>query len=293
MVIRAFTLLPCLDSPAMGDRCRGKLDISGQRAEELGRSAMSAADHGSYLDAQGRRVDWGEAVRRAVEGGVSIGPGALLPKGRLADGRQTTVQVSNEGTLAASRRLVEAGRRSLALNFANGVAAGGGFLKGALAQEECLCRSSALYRTLAGDRMYAFHRSRPLPDSTAWAILSPQVPVFRDEDGTTLDAPWELDLITCAAPYAPTVGREESARLLKMRIHRVLEIARAWGHETLVLGAWGCGAFGNDPTRTAGDFRSALEGEFRNVFSEVVFAIADWSPERRFLGPFREVFGEA
>ena len=55
-------------------------------------------------------------------------------------------------------------------------------------------------------------------------------------------------------------------------------------------GAWGCGAFENDPNRTATDFRLALEGEFSESFSDVVFAIADWSSERRFLGPFRDVF---
>ena len=57
-----------------------------------------------------------------------------------------------------------------------------------------------------------------------------------------------------------------------------------------MLGAWGCGAFGNDAERTAGDFRRALEGEFDGAFSDVVFAVTDWSPERRFLGPFRDTF---
>ena len=73
-------------------------------------------------------------------------------------------------------------------------------------------------------------------------------------------------------------------------IRRILSIAKAFGYSTLVLGAWGCGAFGNDPCRTALDFRKALENEFRGAFSDVVFAITDWSPERRFLGPFRDVF---
>ena len=50
------------------------------------------------------------------------------------------------------------------------------------------------------------------------------------------------------------------------------------------------GAFANDPRRTAEDFRQALEGDFLGAFSEVVFAITDWSPERWFLGPFRDVF---
>ncbi|MGC4015679.1 MAG: TIGR02452 family protein [Luteolibacter sp.] len=288
----SFTLLPCLDSQAMADHSRSALDISPQRAAELGRSAMSATDNGSFLTAEGLRVDWAGLVRRAVEGVVSIAPGAPLPStGRIND-RETTVQISNEGTLASALRLRNAGKRPLALNFANGVSPGGGFLQGALAQEECLCRSSALYRTLAGDRMYSFHRERPLPDSSPWAILSPRVPVFRQEDGTTLDAPWLLDFISCAAPYAPKLDGNEAAELLRIRIHRVLAIAQAWGYETLVLGAWGCGAFGNDPARAAADFRSALGNEFRNVFSDVVFAIADWSQNRRYLGPFRDAFSK-
>ncbi|MGE3843072.1 MAG: TIGR02452 family protein, partial [Vicinamibacterales bacterium] len=53
--------------------------------------------------------------------------------------------------------------------------------------------------------------------------------------------------------------------------------------------AWGCGAFGNDPERTAADFRDALASEYAGAFDEVVFAITDWSTERRFLGPFRDV----
>ncbi len=58
----------------------------------------------------------------------------------------------------------------------------------------------------------------------------------------------------------------------------------------LVLGAWGCGAFANDPHRTATDFRQALENDFSGAFTEIVFAITDWSRERKFLGPFRDVF---
>jgi hypothetical protein len=87
-----------------------------------------------------------------------------------------------------------------------------------------------------------------------------------------------------------TLGAERSAEFLRVRIHRVLALARAFGYRTLVLGAWGCGAFGNDPRRTAEDFRAALEGPFAQTFDEVVFAVTDWSPERRFLGPFRDAF---
>jgi uncharacterized protein (TIGR02452 family) len=70
----------------------------------------------------------------------------------------------------------------------------------------------------------------------------------------------------------------------------VLEIAGAYGHRALVLGAWGCRAFGNDSARLARDFRELLETEFLGAFCEVLFAIADWSPERKLLGPFRDAF---
>ena len=180
--------------------------------------------------------------------------------------------------------------RPLALNFAYGIHPGGGFLHGARAQEEVLCRSSALYQTLVGDPMYEEHRKRQLPDSTDWAIYSPDVPVFRMDDGTELQHPWLLSFITCAAPYAPATGQRQSGDLLQKRIHRVLAIARSYAYSTLVLGAWGCGAFANDPHRTAIDFRQALENDYSGAFSDIIFAITDWSPERKFLGPFRDVF---
>lgn len=286
-------LLPCRDSEDIGARAWVQARMSREHAAELGRSAVGAAETGCYVAPSGRHVDWQEAVGIARGARCSIAPDDPLPPCRPASFAHTEVQVRNESTLAAARRLVECGMRPLALNFANGVKPGGDFLAGARAQEEALCRSSALYETLVGDEMYVVHRQRPLPDSTSWAILSPCVPVFRADDGTNLEQFWLLDFITCAAPYAPTVGQPRSADLLRDRIHRVLEIARAHGYITLVLGAWGCGAFGNDPQRTAADFRQALEGEFRGAFRQVVFAIRDWSPERKILGPFRAALSSA
>ncbi|MCU0714101.1 MAG: TIGR02452 family protein, partial [Pirellula sp.] len=60
----------------------------------------------------------------------------------------------------------------------------------------------------------------------------------------------------------------------------------------LVLGAWGCEKFGNDPLRTAEDFKSVIVNDFNRQFADIVFAIADWSPQRRLLNPFRDVFGQ-
>ena len=132
-----------------------------------------------------------------------------------------------------------------------------------------------------------------MADSSDWVIYSPDVPVIRHDDGTPLERHWYLSVLTCAAPYAPVVGLQLAGDLLQKRIMRVLSVAESLGYEHLVLGAWGCGAFGNSTERTARDFRNALKNQFAGAFSEIVFAITDWSPERRFLGPFRDIFKDS
>ncbi|MDQ7005698.1 MAG: TIGR02452 family protein [Acidobacteriota bacterium] len=283
-------VLPCLDSDGMAAARRRELDLSRDVAVELGRSAVEITGKGYYVCEGGRRVDVSRSVAAACAAKVSIPPEAALPAGDAPPFPETRVQVTNETTLGAARRLAAGGRKVVALNFANGTEPGGGFLRGATAQEEALCRSSALYATLVDDPMYRVHgRDAPF-EASDWVIYSPDVPVFRVDDGTALGKPWLLSFITCAAPYEPEIGQPESGDLLQRRIGRVLAVARAYGHATLVLGAWGCGAFGNDPQRTARDFRTALETEFDGAFSDVVFAVADWSRVRRILGPFRDVF---
>ncbi|QDV42205.1 hypothetical protein Enr13x_20500 [Stieleria neptunia] len=266
------------------------LDIAPEAAARLGWSAVEAARIGFYVNQAGEQIDWRGAVETARIAKTSITPDDPLPTPDEVTFGVTEVQVTNETTLMAARRFVESGLEPLVLNFANGVQPGGGFLYGARAQEEVLCRSSALFETLVDDPMYEHHWDRERPDSTDWAIHSPGVPVFRDDDGTELSDFWLVDFLTCAAPYAPDVGQPRSAELLQKRIIRVLAIARAFRYRSLVLGAWGCGAFGNDTRRTAGNFREALENEFCGAFSDVVFAITDWSPERKTLGPFLDVF---
>ncbi len=290
VVFSMLKILPIVDSDEMADRRRCELDIPRSTAAALGRSAVEAGVRGYYVVRDNTNIDWSCEVRAACKAKVSIPPDAPLPIPRTIHFTETRVQVANETTLAASRRLFDDGFRPLALNFANGISPGGGFLNGARAQEEVLCRSSALFQTLVDDEMYEQHRQRPRPDSTAWAIYSPDVPIFRSDNGKELDRPWPLSILTCAAPYAPTIGQPEAGKLLRDRIHRILDIARCYGYSALVLGAWGCGAFGNDPRQTARDFRYALENRFSRAFSRIVFAITDWSPERRFLGPFCEVF---
>lgn len=282
--------LPCIDSSDIAEARRSELDIGRSAAAALGRSAVEASRNGYYMNTDGEKVDLRslvqDAVRRQTEHRAR----------RSVTGAEAAARIRNASSsrqpnyIAGVATAIEAGLQPLALNFANGIHPGGGFLNGARAQEEVLCRSSALYLTLVGDPMYKFHVGRPQPDSTDWAIYSPDVPVFRTDDGTVVEQPWPLSFVTSGAPYAPAIGQPASGDLLQKRIVRVLGIAAAYGHRALILGAWGCGAFKNDPRRTAKDFRQALKDDFAGLFSQVVFAVTDWSPERRFLGPFRDTF---
>jgi uncharacterized protein (TIGR02452 family) len=281
-----------LDSAELASTRRRELDIRRDVAAELGQSAVEITRKGAYFKSGTEKVDLSEMIARAVSAKRSLLPDAALHNSQPRWFDETRIQVCNETTFGASLRLTESGHRPLALNFANGIHPGGGFLHGAKAQEEVLCRSSVLYRTLVGDPMYDEHRRRPRADSTDWAIYSPDVPVFRNDNGTPLDQPWLLSFITCAAPYVPEIGQPEAGDLLQKRIHRVLAIAQAFGYSTLVLGAWGCGAFGNDPTTVAGAFGQLLGpgGAFAGAFAHIVFAILDTDPGGARLAAFRRVF---
>lgn len=281
-----------IDSSQLARARRKDLDIDPDTARRLGREAVGCIERGWYLDASGRPVSWSEAVEQARQLKITIAPDSPLPRPPTLKPFVTCVEIANETSLGAARRLVDGGLCPLVLNMANGLHPGGGFLHGSRAQEESLCRSSALYATLLDDPMYEAHARRPDPDSTDWAILSPDVPIFRTDVGTPLDQPWFASFVTSAAPYAPRIGQPAAGDLLDARIRRLLEIARAYRYTALVLGAWGCGAFHNDPDRTARDFRQHLDNEYAGVFQRIVFAITDWSADRQFLGPFVKAFGD-
>lgn len=185
----------------------------------------------------------------------------------------------------------------MTLNFASATHPDGGFLTGARAQEESLCWSSALYACLVDHPLYAFHRQRHDPLYTDYALYSPEVPVFRDDEGRLLDEPYVCSFITSAAVNASALLQRDPDRrtLIKPamteRIRKVLTIGAALGHTAIVLGAWGCGAFGNDGHEIAALFKQALLGEFRGVYETVVFAMLDFSDDQQFIGPFKTVFG--
>jgi uncharacterized protein (TIGR02452 family) len=263
-------------------------------AATLAKETIDILRDGAYEGPTGR-VPIAPLVDVAVSGTVSFPPGAAVPPRPNARFDATTVEVTAETTLAAGRRIVGEGATPVALNFASAKSPGGGFLNGARAQEETIARSSGLYPCLAGNPMYAFHRERRDAMYTHYAIYSPAVPVFRLDDGELLPEPYPLAILTCPAPNAGAVLRknpsraDEVDRVLRERIDLVLRIAAAREHEIAILGAWGCGAFGGDPVKTAAAFRDALD-EWDGVFERVVFAIWDPPAARSAPGSNGEIF---
>jgi uncharacterized protein (TIGR02452 family) len=263
-----------------------------------GREAVAISREGSYVAPSGRRIDISADVRRAVEAAVDHREEEVIPMPAAASGAtRPKVSVVNGTSLASARALAARGVVPMVLNFASAKNPGGGFLNGARAQEESLARASALYATIEHSPMYAFHRRHGDAMYTSWMIHSPDVPVFRDDDtGWLLEEPYRCAFLTSAAPNAGVVlqrdysRRDDVERVMRARVDRALAVMAHHGHKHLVLGAWGCGVFANEPEIVADQFARALDGPFAGVFDEVVFAVLDWSAERRFVRPFAERF---
>jgi uncharacterized protein (TIGR02452 family) len=277
----------------------------GQRAKQ-GQETVGVCDRGWYELPGGKRIEIRDAVARCVKSTTLHRPTELQ---QLADQLQpaprsigTEFRVTNETTLAAARRMVceEGKAKTLAINFASAKNPGGGFLGGSQAQEESLARSSALYPSLLSQNGYydanRVYRSALYTDHM---ILSPDVPVFRDDDGEFLEQPYLLSFLTAPAVNAGAIAtnspelNSQVLTTMKLRLTKLLALAAAKGYEHLLLGAWGCGVFRNDPAAIADLFAAALLGDprFCNRFVSVSFAVLDTQPGERIFKPFSECFG--
>ncbi|MHB9755903.1 TIGR02452 family protein [Streptomyces sp. BYX5S] len=268
------------------------------RLREIARSTEKIVAAGEYADDGGRVVTIGAAVARARAGTRMFGPDPVRvpPVPAVA---ATAVEVTGESSLEAARRMTGERPQPVAvLNFASARNPGGGYLNGAQAQEEALCRCSALYTCLIEvPEFYDHHRAHRDAFYTDRVIHAPGVPVFRDDRGALLDEPYEVGFLTSAAPNAGVIAQRTPDRVheipsvLASRAERVLEVAAAQGYRRLVLGAWGCGVFRNDPAQVATAFRTLLAGRFAGHFDQVVFAVLDTTREARTRAAFERVFG--
>ena len=213
---------------------------------------------------------------------------------------ETKIELTDETTLEAAKRVCQEDKNAnpFVLNFASAKNPGGGFLSGSQAQEESLARSSSLYPTLTKhDEMYKFNRGRRTMLYSDYMIYSPDVPVFRNDDGSLIQKPYLATIMTSPAVNAGVFKQRESENLDKIeqtnkeRARKFLWIANKYKHQNLILGAWGCGVFQNEPSSIAKMFNELLEGEFKNCFERVIFAIYDKTQTKKVYNAFVGVYG--
>lgn len=265
-------------------------------ATTMGHATQQMVTQGWYTNAHGQQVDIAAARDAALQAQRVYGPGAPVVLGAA---RHAGLQISlvNQTTLTVAQARVAQGYRVAILNFASATSPGGGWLYGSRAQEESLARSSALVHALQTVPWYADerHQRNPFYDDTV--IVTPGVPFFRTHMGVLLDAPWQGDVITSAAVQANAVYRHLPERAgeitphLARRIQRIYEVATTLDADVLILGAWGCGAFGNDAGVVARLMHETLDRVDLRRFAAIDFAVADLREPRSVYDAFAQYFG--
>ncbi len=221
--------------------------------------------------------------------GVSECYTTLRPEQLLPRGPSPHVEVVELDTFVAADVCVRRGDRVAVLNMASAVTPGGGYLSGAPAQEEDLCRRSDMAPALERayeDGLYC------IPDRAMFVV--PDVDVFKGPrpEYALLSSGFKVGVLVAAAYCCPPLTADNRlpdvyARSMKEKMKLLLAAAYVHGYTTLVLGAWGCGAFGNPPQHIAELFKEVLES-WGAAFPRVTFAIVgDGNAE-----VFARVFGK-
>jgi len=268
----------------------------------LAQETLAICEAGQYTPPSGRPVSIAKSLDNAVTGTLSYGPedfGLDAPSKKYSS---SLLEVANESTLSAIIRLAEGNQSQhlACLNFASARTPGGGFQRGAMAQEESLAYASGLYPCLATQPDF-YTRNRAFGSALYLdlAIFSPSVPFFRDDYHNLLETPVAASVITAAAPNRRALEEQgdrtalrQIESVLRRRAELVLATAFARRVNYLILGAWGCGVFANDPGVVARIFADLLTGGglYTGAFERVVFATLDRSVEQNIFQAFTEVF---
>ena len=253
---------------------------------EIYRETIKIVQEGRY-QAGATSVALPEPGQMMADTVLYVNPGKVdVPRQAQA----TLVEVVESDSLLAGKKLLEEGYNPAVLNFANRQTPGGGVMHGAGAQEENIFRRSNLFMSL-----YQFHyhgvdlgipqRGEQYPmDRNTGGAYTPSVTVFRglETDGyPLLEHPYSLGIVTVAAMNRPALKSPDRiadylVEPVREKIRTIYRIALKHGHDAIVLGAWGCGAFKNPPQHIAKLFHEVMEeDEFANRFKKVVFAIVD------------------
>lgn len=190
--------------------------------------------------------------------------------------------VSTKRTFEAAKDYAHNGKQVCALNFANAFEPGGGVVWGATAQEEALCRLSTLYPAIATDKMrqefYNPHRDKCSSLSNGDLIYTPGVKVFKTDTSHPQMMPndqwYDVNVITCAAPdlRKASISDQQLEQIHQTRAKRIIETAIKFNNDVLILGAFGCGAFRNNPIVVANVYKNILQN-FAYALETIEFAV--------------------
>lgn len=202
----------------------------------------------------------------------------------LRDEKETTIAVTKERTYEAAQRLKKEypSKKIAVMNFANAFHPGGGVKTGASAQEECMCRCSTLLPCLETKELrnsfYKHHHALSTQKASDSLIYTPNVTVFKTDtafpEKMKKEDWYDTDVVTIAAPNlnGMDLSDEELYEIHLKRITHLLHVSAFEDVDVLILGAFGCGAFRNDPYIVSEAFHDAID-QFPKVFEHICFAV--------------------
>lgn len=256
----------------------------------------------NYQTATGKTISLGD--RQALLDATRVYTESVSADAVPARTETTRTGCANEDCLVIAKQLIDRGLNPAVLNLADAYHACGLYNSGSGAQEESLCRASTLSLTLYQyyNKMWAQKAGVPLRPVSAYpmdprhgGIYSPQVTVFRDNASTGYalrEEPFQTAIISVAAlnfrdpeknktqdlQYMSEDGgfTPEGRQIMLDKIRTIYRIALQNGHDSVVMGAFGCGVFKLKPELVSAYFKEVLEeSEFRNKFKAVVFAMLE------------------
>lgn len=239
------------------------------------------------------KEDMEQSVRSSLLISPSEGEKILEKYSVCSKCSQPETRVENISTVEAIRMLAEEGKSEIGvLNFASAKNPGGGFLNGANAQEESLAVSSTLYPTLtAHEEYYRENRAHSSMMYLDYGIYSPEVIFFRDGTFRLTATPVKASVLTLPAVNMGQVllkgeNAEEARRVMRRRMKLALGIFAEQKAKHLVLGAYGCGVFRNDPKDVAVWWRELLGEGMGRYFASVFHAVLDHSKGQNCIKAF-------
>ena len=256
-----------------------------EQLKQIAQETLKIQQQGFYVAPSGNSVDISNAQKLSEEKSYLISPdeGRKLSSVIKIDiTKRAIIEVRNVSTISAIIDKARYGSSVAVLNFASARNPGGGFLKGSMSQEEALAYSSGLYNSQI--RHMEYYESNKKCKSMMYtdnAIYSPDVVFFRNADLDLLEKPVTASVLTLPAvnmKQVITKGEDinEANKVMKYRMRLVLSIFAKNKNKVIILGAYGCGVFGNDPNEIAAWWKDMLiDKSYGCLFDTVVFAVLD------------------